>query len=405
MKLHYFTSSTAFTPLVTATAFASMTALIGLTTLNQAHATPLPPQQEPPTQEECREDACPVGHTCELQFQLACSTCPPVADGDAPVECPGECETLAWEVCKRAACETDADCGDQMKCHTFDTPPVPIAPTAPCQAGESCVPPEPTMYVPESYRQCTPRSELPCEQSSDCGEGYDCVPEELCSCNGATPTTTATAPDRPVNVPAVPTSTGEAPMPQFTTPDPMRPEVDGGAAPLPPPPDCSCSPSGVNRCQVQEIACETQSDCPDNWSCASRPGVCWADSEGNTGCEEGVGRCYPSYDTINQPGGYPGSAPGPTGPSGNGATPPLAQPAPASTTDNAPAPGPGAPVSPPTTEVGTAAPPAHESNNPVAHPHPVEGCSVTTPGGNSPTLWALASAFLGAALLRRRRMT
>jgi MYXO-CTERM domain-containing protein len=395
MKHHHFTIFTGFTPSFRLAALTSAAALAGLTSVNHAHAAPLPPQHDPVPLEECGEDACPVGYTCELQLQEVCYSCPPAPSGDAPAEgCFAGCETQSFEICKPAPCETDADCGDSMKCHTFQSAPVPTAAPVPvpCPLNEPCdFPPGPVAYVPETYQQCTPRSELPCEEASECGEGYDCVPETQCTCGGATPTAPTAV---PAGAPAVPTSGDALPVPVSTT-----------TAPTPTSTPPTCTLTGINRCQVQEIECETEADCPEDWSCVPQPQPCWRDSEGNSGCIDTGSRCYPF--AVNQPSpGFPGTTPQPTNP--GGATPPIAQPSPApgSTDNTTPAPNNPSSPTPPATYPGPTSPPANEGNNPIHHQNPLKGCAVTAPGGSSSTtLWAVASAFLGAALLRRRRVS
>src|SRR5690606_5854138 len=123
-------------------------------------------------QAPCAENACPEGYTCE---EIRYDACPWDCDNDGNCSV-GDCETQTYSACQRAACETDDDCGADMACQTFTNDcAAPVAPA--CPPGEACPEPEPPPTCEDTeYRQCTPRTELPCEESSDCGEGYDCVP-------------------------------------------------------------------------------------------------------------------------------------------------------------------------------------------------------------------------------------
>ncbi len=333
---------------------------------------------QPP--EPCGDDVCPAGYTCELTTYDTCfGGCAPSLPGE-PAECQeAECETVSYESCHRAACETDEDCGDEMKCHSFVSISVPAAP-APCPPGVECDPIEPAPPPePVEYKQCTPRSELPCEVNTDCGEGYDCVPAVSCTC-GSTPTPTPSpgqpAPDAPPGALVAPPP-GELPLP----PD----EGSGGGSDPSPPDDCTCEPSGTNYCQMQQLDCETDSDCPTDWSCIQGPSSCWADSEGNSGCDESAAQCYPS----NQPGPVVPPTPGGTPTSGDGDEEGEPQP---------PAPG---PVSPgPVTN-----PPGGNHGGGGGHgTFAFWGCSLDNVGLTSKTSpWALLSVALGATFLRRRR--
>jgi hypothetical protein len=327
-------------------------------------------------QEPCGDESCPEGYTCELTTYESCAdACRPSPPGE-PSECtPVPCETVSYESCQRAACETDADCGDQMACHTLVRPTAPTTPTA-CPPGAACDPiAAPPEVEPEEYKQCTPRSELPCEENSDCGDGFECVPAVSCACPGTTAPSAA----------PVPTSGAEADV----APDPMPPsglplppsEVDGGAAPPNPPDDCSCGPTGTNYCQMKDIECDSDSDCPTDWACIQSPGSCWADSEGNSGCESGRAQCYPSSPTPSEP-------PVPTDPGGT----------PTNGDDDMPSePSPETPQGPGTT------PPRGEHAGGHGRPFGLWGCSVDNVVGTTTSApWALLSLVFGASFIRRR---
>lgn len=348
-------------------------------------------------QQECEEDTCPAGYTCEEvsydNCEWACEE-----DGECSVS---NCQTEQYAECRRAACETDADCGGDMVCHTVTTSCATPAPP-PCEPGQPC--PEPPPILPcenTEYQQCTPRSELPCEASSDCGDGFDCVPAVTCSCGvvtepGITPMPGGGVSDGDPGGSGSGSgsssgsgggssgSGGAAPG----TPTPDAP-VPPGELPMPPD-NCTCEPSGTNYCQMQNVACEVDSDCPTDWSCIQSPGACWADSEGNTGCNEGSSLCYPP----SNPGGNPNpTAPVVDGPglpgTGDGDPEPAILPQPEDGEDE------------------ESAPPRGESGGggSVGGLFGLFGCSVnnTLGMGSTTSPWAALGLGLGAALLRRRR--
>lgn len=355
-------------------------------------------------QEQCEADTCPPGYTCEEASYDNCQwDCP--EDGECTVS---ECETVQYTSCLRAACESDADCGPDMVCHTVTTNCATPSPP-PCEPGGAC--PELPQIEPcenTEFQQCTPRSELPCEVNNDCGEGFDCVPAVVCTCSGTTPTEpslpsggtsagsrgdsgggsdAADAPGAPMTTAPTPIQT--APLPEATALPPGT--STPGELPLPPD-DCTCEPSGTNYCQMQNIECETDDDCPSDWSCVQSPGACWADSEGNTGCSEGSSQCYPP--------GNPGGTPTPTAPG-------------VPVTDPGAGEGDNGGVSEPTPELPPVPEPAptggggrpHGGGGSAGGLFGLMGCSVDDNVGatSSGSGWAALALGLGAALLRRRR--
>jgi MYXO-CTERM domain-containing protein len=193
--------------------------------------------------ENCNLD-CPLGTTCEL----APVACPAIACAEDSPDCP-RCDSTAdgTPYCAPAACESDSECSDSMKCAEFVIEcanGLPLA--APARVGE-----EPRTNLPEPppceatvFRQCTPRWQLPCTADSDCGEGFRCEESESCS------------------VPPSDPSSGE---PQSS--------------------DVTCTPSGFFACVVVETACSTEADCPADFACVNNPnGTCSSGRDGQTQC-------------------------------------------------------------------------------------------------------------------------
>ena len=250
-------------------------------------------------QEACGDATCPAGYTCEVYL----SECPDVdcAEGE---ECP-TCEPVEEYYCARAACESDADCGDEMVCATFErttcTGEVPV-----CTEEGECEDVEPVECTTTSYNECARPSELPCNEDADCGAGYACVPTEECWCTGSEGETDggSTAPDPDAELPDSAAEDEEA-APLATDGDdeavaePPPEDVEGEVEPPIAESECGCELTGESHCEMIEVACESDADCLPGWTCEENPmGVCWADSEGNTGCEpaDPPYLCLPGYD-------------------------------------------------------------------------------------------------------------
>jgi len=217
--------------------------LLGLAVAEPAWAAP---------SESCDLD-CPLGTSCQFApFVCALILC----DEDNPdcVDCDNDGPGTPY--CAFAACETDSDCDDSMKCADVgfecasgESTPAGAPAIAPAAAGDEPHTnlPAPPACEQQVVRQCTLRWQLPCNIDSDCGEGFRCEETEACS------------------VPPYDPSSGEPPSSEVT-----------------------CSPSGTFACKVIETACDTAADCPADFECADNPLVaCSASSDGQTQCEPG----------------------------------------------------------------------------------------------------------------------
>jgi len=212
--------------------------------------------------EDCDSDAdCVDGFVCETMEVGYCEdvACPEGEECPEPV-----CGSETIGVCVPTTCTSDADCSEGLRCMavTYDDCGEVVS-SPPCEEGGECTEPDPVEEpdcepVTESY--CLPQYVAPCTLDSDCGEGFECLPVEMCACSGY---------------------------------DPEDPESE-------PEPDCSCEPTGESYCSPIEVACETDDECLDGWSCGSADVTvaCTFDPEtGEETCEEPEveSSCFPPF--------------------------------------------------------------------------------------------------------------
>lgn len=243
--------------------------------------------------------ACAQGFECTQVGASGCAATPPCAPGSSCPE-PEPCTPSVEYGCTPAHCASDAECASGMVCHEWTEPCA--ASDCACAPGEKCDCGEPTTCDPKTVSMCTPKYLLPCEAAADCGPGFTCEEAESCACSGSGGSDTPSSP-----------GSGAAPLPPS----------DGGAGPsgdaAPIPPDCSCEPSGVKQCVVQEMGCDSDAACPAGWTCeagdiATTPGC---DGEG---CAERPAP-LPSMPTCQPPyygGGTGGGLEGPVTPDSGG---------------------------------------------------------------------------------------
>lgn len=278
-------------------------------------------------EDECATDAdCPVGFACEEIAWGACPGAPPCEEGeDCPP--PPPCEEGSELVCVPApiACASDSDCPSDLECVTFtyeecwgssepgeptDPVPMPIPDDRDADAGSDAGSDDSPdggesddgfegddfedefecETVTEAY--CAPAYVGGCETDSDCGEGFDCVALEVCSCSGSGGS----------DAPGVPGSAGGgadagSEDPDFGGDDAGSDfdEDDAGFGDDEREDDeeweeeCSCEPTGEFFCEPREVECSTDADCPDDWTCEAygdSTETCYATPEGEVICEE-----------------------------------------------------------------------------------------------------------------------
>jgi hypothetical protein len=372
----------------------------------------------------CQANAdCPKGFTCEVTGGSTCAS-PACAPGE---KCPPPppCENMVYRSCQPGPCATDSDCAEGMVCYEQKIQACSGGAALPCLPGSACPEPAPPVCTEQSTRSCVPRYLLPCTDDASCGPGFTCKEELSCGCAGSAaagaptpqsnPASPAPAPDagssgsgfaaqRPVPV----IDGGQAPPPN----EPPLPAadagvaLDGGSAQTPPPPDtaCSCAPSGQKRCELNEITCKQDSDCPAHFTCQN---IAVGDDTPIAACDPAPGadagacgaappltpvqpvlRCMPPYaDAVHDLGfGKAESA------SGSSTAQPVAN---------------GTPPGPSGGSTSATPPPAAAGDQAPASAAHAKACSVALPGASSTSreaTWLIAScAALALSRLRRRR--
>jgi MYXO-CTERM domain-containing protein len=217
--------------------------------------------------QECAKDAdCGDGYVCKSYDNQVCATdaakpCPP--DDKTCIEMqqkatPPTCTTQTSHVCEPKPCNTDSDCGAAtLVCYAQTTAtcsgggPVPN-----CKPGADCPTPAPTPpdCTTTTTKTCTPRWQVPCKHDADCGDGFNCKEVIVMACSGSAGTGTGIA---------TPGSAGGS----------SGAAVDGGAAEPPPPPPvppmemCTSTPTGQYACELKQLPCDTDADCPSGLKC------------------------------------------------------------------------------------------------------------------------------------------
>lgn len=242
---------------------------------------------------ECADDSeCPKGFTCEQTVNLACPEIACAPD----TECePIECDSGPLYECVSVECDSDDDCAEGMVCHTetwrlcADGCPE-GASDEECQQQESAC-------EEQSESSCVPRYALACEADGDCGPGFSCLEIESCGCAGSAGSAGSAEPAPDPNA-------GDAGGEE------MEPQAEPGDSPPPEDavpqdledPNCFCEPTGAYQCELNIVACDTSDDCPEGFECGPNPegGVCWASSDGDSGCSEPdpAQICLPPYHDL-----------------------------------------------------------------------------------------------------------
>lgn len=198
----------------------------------------------------CQSDAdCPAGMACGVMGSMgtACA-CP---DGAPDCGCDEPGAPVEYKGCMPKECTSDADCGGDLECVTYERP---CATTAiDCAPGQEC--PDPVPCEPVKSSQCLPKWAGTCDVDADCGDGFTCKAYEQCSCSGSSGGGSAG-------------SSGGAAPPSEPTDPADEGDASSGAAEMPAAP-CTCEPSTDKYCEPVKKTCTTDSECPSDWKCES----------------------------------------------------------------------------------------------------------------------------------------
>jgi hypothetical protein len=219
-------------------------------------------------------------------------------DGECTAEEP-VCETVEYSTCSPTPCASDGDCPDRMACHQQSywvcdggmaggAGGSAGAPAGSCRPDGSCDDPgsfpTPTCWQEPGESFCTPRHQLPCEVASDCGGGFDCIESIYWVCTGM-----GTAGSGAGGSPGSETPPPDGdPTPPVGSGGSSAPSAGAGGSPAGGDYECHEERSGQFYCQLQELPCSADADCPDGLECADQ--YSYPPCVGTAGTGGGVGR-------------------------------------------------------------------------------------------------------------------
>lgn len=198
---------------------------------------------------ECQTDAdCGEGQICEIYggVGVACPELPPCDGDDCPdeIECQEEFEEFGACVTAPIECDSDADCPTGLTCVSYSTDGG-VACTEDSEGNVDCD--EVSESFEESYCDFVPQE---CETDGDCPDNFECV--------------------------AVASSGEDCP--------------DIACPPGEDCPDFECDEEfeEILGCVPEQIECETDSQCPDDWTCYAFEETYCEGSTGSGGVPEPI---------------------------------------------------------------------------------------------------------------------
>jgi MYXO-CTERM domain-containing protein len=245
-------------------------------------------------QSECESnDDCSAGMACEVVGTSGCPGAPECKPGE---DCPDvePCESEEFMGCVPAPCETDADCGADMVCHTETWESCSGSAGMSCDEEGNCeIIEEEPVCESGSESRCAYRWQEECEADADCGDGFTCEQREAgcdCAVSGGGSVDPVPA-DMPMEGGG---SAGDPGTDEGGMTDGDMAEGSDGDAEDPPErvaPDmveCDCGePETIGMCIADEIECESNADCPESWTCEAGPEVvCGGGTEPSMGGDD-----------------------------------------------------------------------------------------------------------------------
>lgn len=206
----------------------------------------------------CVSDSdCAPGLTCQgsAVTPTPAPACPTGAD------CPTAVPPAPSTTCQPAPCQTDADCGQRMVCHSQTTTTCSggSASTVKCDPNTVCDSTPPTtapVCTDTTTSQCTYKWQLPCNADADCGDGFECQPTTMGMCSGGSGSAGSGSTTSSSGAGGGSGSGGLA--------LPPSPAPDGGTSVV-----CTTVTSYPGSCQPKVSTCNVDSDCPSTWKCVA----------------------------------------------------------------------------------------------------------------------------------------
>jgi MYXO-CTERM domain-containing protein len=211
---------------------------------------------------------CSKGFTCQAVGATACPgyACPAMTGTDVDAQAcppPPACDPQVILGCMPGPCSTDSDCATGMVCYadSYTTCPSP-APQPSCPKNADCAVPavDAGACTTTTVKSCVPRYDVPCTVSSDCGDGFTCVPDTVTACSGGGSAGSGVSGGAP--------TTGSGPAILVDAGTITVGALDASSSP---PPSCTTTTESTSSCQVNTIPCATSSDCPSTWACVAQP--------------------------------------------------------------------------------------------------------------------------------------
>jgi len=164
--------------------------------------------------------------------------------------------------CLPAPCQTSADCGQAMVCHSETTTTCSggTAVAVKCDPNTVC-----TTAPPATDPVCTDTTtslcrymwDLPCNADADCGTGFVCQPTTMGWCSGSGSAGSGSSSSGSSSGTGGGSGSGAPPAP------PPLPVSDAGTSA----PVCVTTTSFPGSCQAKAASCTTDTDCPSIWKC------------------------------------------------------------------------------------------------------------------------------------------
>lgn len=169
---------------------------------------------------------------------------------------PIECETVTTSWCSNATCDDDADCPSYMACQPQSNW-VCEGGMAGTGAGGDAGGPGGAGGAGECHEVpgdslCVMRSQLPCEEASDCGGGFDCIPQTYWECSGGGEGGSTAGGGSGGAAGTIAAGAGGA---------------AGGIGGDGSMGECHEVDAGNGWCQLQDLPCESDADCFDGLRC------------------------------------------------------------------------------------------------------------------------------------------